>query len=46
MERGHREPRVGDRERVRHGVDLGKKGENIFRGRVGVAGTRGEGFWG
>lgn len=46
MERGHREPRVGDRERVRHAVDLGEKEETIFRGRVGVAGTRGEGLLG
>lgn len=31
MERGHREPRVGDREWVRHAVDLSKKEENTGR---------------
>lgn len=46
MERGHREQRMRDRERVRHGLDLGKEEENIFRGRDEVVGTCGEGLLG
>lgn len=50
MERGHRDRGVGaESERVRHGVDLGEKEDNIFGGKGRGSGWQEHmerGFWG